>query len=180
MVRRSVADDSNGGVTLAGSIELREVDALPLAEYELGIAHRDRHIVAGQHRFDVRVRISLRVAELFLTRHELSEMREQIALHIRVGVLVHEDPRGRVRARDDADPVADLRARDRRTDARRDVGGRDRLLGRDRESFVVDGHARPAFSAHMRTPTILPAMRTWGEARAAAIARLGAGADPST
>src|SRR6266571_2822133 len=74
MVRRLVADDSDRDVTIARSVVLREVDALPCAEQELAGMYREAYVVAGQHGFDVRVGISLSVVELLFARHELSEV----------------------------------------------------------------------------------------------------------
>ena len=61
-------------MTLARSVVVREVDTLPLTEHGLAVTHGERHIVAGQHTFDVRVGISLGMTELLLARHELSEV----------------------------------------------------------------------------------------------------------
>src|SRR6266478_4291333 len=54
MVRLSVADDSYRHMTLAWSVVLREVEALPRTEQELAIMHWQAHIVPGQHGLDVR------------------------------------------------------------------------------------------------------------------------------
>src|SRR5438046_4129537 len=110
MLSRGVADDSYGGMTLARTVVVREVDALPCAEQRLAVTHRQRHVVPGQHTLDVRIGISLGVAELFLAWHELSEVRDEVPLNIGVRVLVHEHARGRVEHRDDADPILHLRA----------------------------------------------------------------------
>ena len=74
MLSRGVADDGYGRVALTRSVVVGDVDPLPCAEHQLAIAHRQRHIVPRQHTFDVRVRISLGMTELFLARHELSEV----------------------------------------------------------------------------------------------------------
>src|SRR3989441_7496787 len=140
MVRRLVADDSYGRVALARTVELREVDALPRAEDELAIAHGQRHRAPDEHRFHVRGTIALRMVVARVVRDRAFEGAEHVLLHVRVGVLVHEDARGRVRDRDRTDPVADLRARDRGLHAGRDVDGLLRLRRFDRELLVPDGH----------------------------------------
>jgi release factor glutamine methyltransferase len=189
MVRRLFADDSNGGMTFAWPVEVREVDALPGTEYELAIAHRETHIVPCQHGFDVRVGISLGVMEVLVERHELSELRDQVALHIGVGILVHEDTSGCMEHPDDAQAVFDLRTRDRRAHASRDVDRCDLCLGRDLKTFVVkqpasllvrqsaDGRQSPPADGAGRDNIAVP---TWGQARAAAIERLRTAADPGT
>lgn len=90
------------------SVELREVNALPPTELELAITYRDRHIGADEGRLDMRVRVSFSVLELIVMGHELSEMRDEVALNIRVGVLIHEHTGGRVERRDEADPLSHL------------------------------------------------------------------------
>ena len=141
MVRRLIADDSNGRVTLARSVVIGEEDPLPGTKNELAVTHRKRYVVPCQHGFYVRVGISLLVPEFVVARYELSELSDQISLHIRVCVLVDEHARGRVEHRDDADAAGDLRARHRRAHARGDVGRRDLCLGRDVQGLVVNGHA---------------------------------------
>src|SRR5256712_7863701 len=140
MVRRLVADDSYGRVALARTVELREVDALPRAEDELAIAHGQRHRAPDEHRFHVRGTIALRMVVARVVRDRAFEGAEHVLLHVRVGVLVHEDARGRVRDRDRTDPVADLRARDRGLHAGRDVHGLLGLRRFHRELLVPDGH----------------------------------------
>ena len=61
-----LADDSNDGVPFARAVELREENALPFTENELTITHRTGDRVPGQHSLDMRVRISLGVAELIV------------------------------------------------------------------------------------------------------------------
>src|SRR5687768_17182346 len=113
MVRRSVADDSYGRASLARSIELREVHALPRAEHELALVYRKRHVVTNEDRFDVRGGISFRMTVVTVLRNDLSELNQQITLHIRVRVLVHEYRRGGVRNIYHTDTFAHLRPRDR-------------------------------------------------------------------
>src|SRR5437867_5075518 len=166
MVRRSVADDSYGRGPFARSIELGEVETLPPAELDLTVAYWKRHAVADDDRFDVRGTISFGVRVLRIARDHSLECGEQVFLHIGIGVLVHEDRRGRVRDADGNEPVTYLRARDRRLHARRDV---DRLLafGRlDGDPFVPDGHAvvsaasRCAAIRAMRAAVALPPLTT--------------------
>ena len=102
-------------MTFARPVVVREVNALPRSEHELTIAHRERDIVPREHGFDVRVGIPFCVTELLIAGHELSEMRDEISLHIGVGVLVHEHSRGRMKHRDDADALGHLRSCDRGT-----------------------------------------------------------------
>ena len=61
MVRLLIADDSNGGMTVAWPVVIGEVNPLPRSEEQRAVTHRQRDVVAGQHRFDVRVGISLGV-----------------------------------------------------------------------------------------------------------------------
>src|SRR6266511_4300261 len=166
MVRRSVADDSYGRGPFTRSIELGEVETLPRAEFDLTVAYRERHAVADEDRFDVRGTISFGVRVLRIARDHSLECSEQVFLHIGIGVLVHEDRRGRVRDADGDDSVTYFRARDRRLHARRDI---DRLLafGRlDRDLFVPDGHAlasavsRCAAIRAMRAAFALPPLTT--------------------
>src|SRR5687767_11384822 len=131
MVRRSVADDSYGRASLAWSIELREVHALPRTEHELALVYRKRHIVTYEDRSDVRSGISFRMTVVTFLRNDLRELIQQVALHIRVRVLVHEYRGGRVRDIYHADTFADLRSRDRCAYAGRHVDGRLALLGAD-------------------------------------------------
>src|SRR5437867_1724137 len=140
MVRRLVADVRYGRVALARTVELREVDALPRAEDELAIAHGQRHRAPDEHRFHVRGAVALRMVVARVVRDRAFEGGEHVLLHVRVGVLVHEDARGRVRDRDRTDPVADLRARDRGLHAGRDVHGLLGLRRFHRELLVPDGH----------------------------------------
>src|SRR5207245_5485717 len=140
MVRRLVADDSYGRVALARTVELREVDALPRAEDELAIAHGQRHRAPDEHRFHVRGAVALRMVGARVVPDRAVEGGEHVLLHVRVGVLVHEDARGSVRDRDRTDPVADLRARDRGLHAGRDVHGLLGLRRFHRELLVPDGH----------------------------------------
>src|SRR6266849_4433748 len=148
MVRRSVADHSYGRATIAWSVEFREVNALPRAEHELAVAYRERDVASHEHRFDVRGRISLGVAELLVPWNDLVEEIEQIALHLGVGVLVDEHAGGRVGDGDGADAVSDLRTGDRGAHASRDVDRRLARLRLDPEVLVVD-----------HGPTILRACR---------------------
>src|SRR5437899_10633913 len=124
MVRRSVADDSYGRAPLTRSVELGEVDALPCAEHELAFVYRKRHIVTDEHRFDVRRGISFAMTVVSVLRNELRELRQHVTLHVRVGVLVHEDRRGRVRDIYYAYTFAHFGSRDRRSHARRHVDRR--------------------------------------------------------
>lgn len=96
MVRRSVPDDSYGRAPLTRSIELREVHTLPRSEHELTVVYRKRHIVTHEDRFDVRRRVAFRMSVLTVLWNKGRELTKQIALHIDVGVLVHEYGRGRV------------------------------------------------------------------------------------
>src|SRR5207237_1024590 len=76
--------------------------------------------------------------------HEPRERREQVALHIGVGILIDEDPRGRVRHGHDADPVLDAGLSDLIRHARGDVDGL-RLLARlDPHAQMARAHARAA------------------------------------
>src|SRR3954462_9529972 len=183
ILRRAVADDSNGRVTLSRSVEISEINSLPRTEHELASAHRKRHVVPRQYRFDVRVGVSLGVMELGITRDQLCEMCDEVVLHIGVGVLIHEDARCRVQCRYHADPVGHPRACDRRTHARGDVRRADLCLCRDVQRLVMNGHVRSPLST-MRprgAPSrYLSGMRTRSAARADAIARLRTGADPAT
>src|SRR2546428_1179005 len=177
MVRRLVADDSYGRVALARTVELREVDALPRAEDELAIAHGQRHRAPDEHRFHVRGAVALRMVVARVVRDRAFEGGEHVPLHVRVGVLVHEDARGRVRDRDRTDPVADLRARDRGLHAGRDVYGLLGLRRFHRELLVPNGHfsfiagggpLQPPFQRRLRqfiagggppaTPLLTPAL----------------------
>src|SRR5687767_4097128 len=142
MVRRSVADDSYGRAPLARSIELREVHALPRAEHELALMYRKRHVVTNKDRFDVRSGISFRMTVVTVLGNDLRELKQQIALHIRVGVLVHKYRRRGVRNIYHAYTFADLRARDRGAHARGHIHGRLALLGAERQLLVVDAHDR--------------------------------------
>ena len=118
MVRRSVADDSYGRAPLARSVELREVHALPGAEHELTFVHRKRHVVTDEDRFDVRGGISFRMTVVTVLRNDLRELKQQITLHIRVGVLIHEYRCGCMRNVYHTYTFADLRPRDRGPHAR--------------------------------------------------------------
>src|SRR5439155_2279352 len=140
MVRRSVADDSYGRAPLTWSVELGEVNALPCAEHELAFVYRERHIVTDEHRFDVRRGISFGMTIISVLRNELRELMQQVTLHFRVCVLVHEDRRGGVRDIYDAYTFAHFGSRDRRSHARRHVDGRLTLIGAEREPLVVDAH----------------------------------------
>src|SRR6267378_4614589 len=97
MVRRSVADDSYGRASLTWPIELGEINALPRSEIQFAALYRQRHIVTDERGFDVRCGITFRMTVIAVLRHKRSEVMQQIALHIRVGVLVHEHRGGRVR-----------------------------------------------------------------------------------
>ncbi len=142
MVRRSVADDSYGRASLTWSIEFREVHTLPRAEDELAVVYRKRHIVTHKDRFDVRRRVSLRMAVIAVFRNDLRKVMKQITLHIRVSVLIDEDRGRRVRDIYDAYTFAHLRPRDRCAYAGCHVDGHLALLGADRQLFVVGTHAR--------------------------------------
>src|SRR5439155_18315726 len=89
---------------------------------------------------------------------------------------VYEHSGGRVLYGDDADPVHHLRTLDRGSHTRGDVDGRDLRPRLDGECLVMDRHVR----ADDRVPIRFAPMRTWGEARSWAIARLVTGADPAT
>src|SRR5712692_3181593 len=141
MVRLSVAEDGYEGVTLAWSVVVRDIDALPRAERELAVAHREAHIVSGQHGFDVRVGVSLGMLELFLARHELSKLREQVVLHRGIRVLIYEHARGGVEHRDDADAVLHLRSRHRGAHASRDIDGAHLRRRADLEALVMSGQS---------------------------------------
>src|SRR6266576_2302504 len=154
MVRRSVADDSYGRAPLTWSVELGEVDALPRAEHELAFVYRERHIVTDEHRFDVRGGISFSVTVVSVLRNELRELIQQVTLHVRVRVLVHEDRRGGVRDIYDAYTFAHLRSGDRGAYAGCHIDGRLVLVGADGELLVVDAHR-----TIIRPATILPACR---------------------
>src|SRR2546428_4585038 len=140
MVRRSVADDSAGRAALAWSIELGKIYALQRAEHEFAFTYRKRHIVTDEHRFDVGRCISFAMTVVSVLRNELRELRQQVTLHVRVGVLVHEDRRGRVRDIYHAYTLAHFGSRDRRSHARCHVDGRLTLIGAERELLVVDAH----------------------------------------
>src|SRR5688500_15362031 len=124
MVRRSVADDSYGRAPRARSIELSEVHTLPCAQHELALVYRKRHVVTYEDRFDVRSGISFRMTVVTVLRNDLRELVQQITLHIRVRILVHEYRRGGVRDIYHAYTFADLRPRDRCAYARRHIDGR--------------------------------------------------------
>ena len=140
MVRRSVADDSYGRAPLTWSVELGEVNALPRAEHELAFVYRERHIVTDEHRFDVRRGISFGMTIISVLRNELRELMQQVTLHVRVRVLIHEDRRGGVRDIYDAYTFAHLRSGDRGAYAGCHVDGRLALVGPDGELLVVDAH----------------------------------------
>src|SRR6266516_3125554 len=164
MVRRSVADDSYGRGALSWSIELSEVNALPCAEHELAFMYRKRHIVTDEHRFDVRRGISFGMTVVAVLRNELCELVQQITLHVRVGILVHEDRRGGVRDVYHAYTFAHFRSCDRRSHARRHVDGRLALVGAERDLLVVDAHGTSIRSETIRAgkaeATLPPLLRT--------------------
>src|SRR5438093_9662451 len=155
MVRRLVADDSYGRVPFSRTIELREVDPLPRTEHELAVAHGERHGASDDDGFHVSWAVSLGVGVPRVARHRALERREHVRLHIRVSVLVHEHRGGRVRDRDRADPVTDLRSRHRSLYSRRDVDGLLPLRGLDAEllmshrhfSFIAGGRLAPGAPA---------------------------------
>src|ERR1700687_5815170 len=151
MVRRSVADDSYGRASLAWPIELGEVNALPRSEIQLAVSYRKRHIVTDEHRFDVCRGITFRMTVIAVLRHERSELMQQIALHIGVGVLVHEHRCGRVCDVYDADAVAHLRPGHRGTYARRYIDGHLALVSAHRELLVVHAHEGVVRSQACRT-----------------------------
>src|SRR3981081_782370 len=124
MVRRSVADDSYGRASLTWPIELGEVNALPRSQIQLAVLYRKRHIVTDEHRFDVCRGITFRMTVIAVLRHEFRKLMQQIALHIGVGVLVHEHGGRRVGDVYHADTLAHSRSRDRGSYARPHIDGR--------------------------------------------------------
>src|SRR5919201_1186845 len=157
MVLTSVADDSYGRAAMSWSIELGEVDALPRAEGDLAVTHRERHRVPDEHRLHVRGTVSFGVLVPRIAGNGAFERGEEIALHVGVGVLVDEHPRGRVRDRHRDDPVGDLRTGDRGLDPRGDVDRLLALVGRHRDPLVTDAHEVPAPApAIARCPAMRP------------------------
>src|SRR3977135_123657 len=140
MVRRSVADDSYGRASLTWSFELGEVNALPCSEIQLAVLYRKRHIVTDEHRFDVRCGITFRMTVIGVLRHKCGELMQQIALHVRVRVLVHEHRRGGVDNVYHAYTLANLGPRDRGAHSRRHIDGHLALLGAHGELLVMHAH----------------------------------------
>src|SRR4029077_7500181 len=130
----------------AGAVELREVDALPPAEVEAAPRDRDGDVSTDEHGLDVRGAVALGVPVVPGIGHEPRERDQEIALHIWVGVLVHEHGGGRVRDRDDADPLADVRLLHLLGDPLRDVDGLGWLRGLDAQAELLGGHATEAFA----------------------------------
>src|SRR2546427_3017886 len=140
MVPPSLADDSYGRAPLARPIELGEVDALPCAERDVAFSHRERHGVAHENRLDVRGTVSFGVRVARVLRHSAFECCEEVFADVRVGVLVHEDRRGRVRDAHRDHAVPHLRSGNGRLHARRDLDGLLAHRARHRDLLVPDGH----------------------------------------
>ena len=151
MVRRSVADDSYGRASLTWPIELGEVNALPRTEIEFAFMHRKRYVVTDERRLYVRCGITFRMTVIAVLRHELREVMEQIALHVGVGILVHEHRGGGVRDIYHAYAFAHIRLGDRRTYARRYIDGHLPLVGAHRELLVMHAHEAIIRSEARRT-----------------------------
>src|ERR671934_1850239 len=152
MVPGLIPDDSYGRVTFTRPIELREVDPLPGPERDRAVAYGKRHRRADQDRFHVRRAVSLGVRVRRVARDRALERGEDVLLHIRVGVFVHEHPGGRVCDRHRDDAVGDRAPRHRGFDPGGDV---DRLfapLARDGDLLVTHSHARAV--ALSRAPAI--------------------------
>src|SRR5690349_15353214 len=100
-------DDSDLNLARPRPIPLAEEYGLPLTEGELAVMHRRRARRAAQHRLDVRIRVALRVLEGRLLRHDLGEVRLDVAGDVGVGALVDGHARGRVWNEDVTHAVCD-------------------------------------------------------------------------
>src|SRR5438105_11768463 len=144
MVRRSLADDSYGRGPFAWSIELCEVKTLPRAERYFSVTDCERHAVADEDCFDVRRAVPFGMRVFRIAGDHSLERREEVLLHIRVGVLVDEDRRGRMCDGHGYEPITYLRACHCGLHTRRDIDRLLALVRLDGDRFVPDRHASAA------------------------------------
>lgn len=92
----------------AGTIKLAEENALPHAELQAATRHDDLHGRTDQRGFHVRGRVPASVlVGRILPRREGLELRQNIAHHMRVRVLIDGHRAGRVRREDRYDTIGD-------------------------------------------------------------------------
>ncbi len=158
-------------MTPARAVELSEVDALPAPEPELPVADREGHVCAHEDRLDVPGRVSLRVPIVTIVGNLLRERREDVSLHVGVGVLVHEHTSRRVGDGHHTDAASYLAPPDNVNDLRGDVERLGPRPGVDPKVAVSDGHVDRAIGIRPDDTSNVP---TRGEARATATERLRA------
>src|SRR5690348_17566817 len=96
----SKSADSNLNASGAGAVPLAKEDRLPGPHRELAAADRGYARRADEHGLDVGIGVSLLVLERGLLRHQLAEVRLDVAGDGGVGPLVDGHPGRRVRDED--------------------------------------------------------------------------------
>ena len=93
----AVGEDLYVEVAFAGAVELGKEDALPAAEGEFAFFNKDELRCTDKHGLHMRIGISLGVTIGASRRNKAVERSLSIGGHVRIGVLVNQNPSSGVR-----------------------------------------------------------------------------------